>query len=894
MPNKEVYHILSNTHWDREWYQSHEKYLVRLVELFDRLVDLLERKPDYRFITDGQYALLDDYLTARPEMKERVKKVVSNGQLLVGPWYTQPLENIVGGEALVRNLQYGVKKSEEIGGVMRFSYEIDEFGHASQIPQILAGFDIHGSMAWRGVPKNSKSVFEWTAPDGTSAYMFCSRSGYGFATTLPENEEDFDEVIDGVTFRRRGLKNRVKALREYSQYNSESDNMFWLNGIDHSWAQEDLLEVIEKIRAMLPDIEVKQSTPNEFMDAVIADYNAMDKKPEQVKGELIYTAEDILESTNSLHPRQKQRHWLSEKHLVDRFEPLATAAWLMGAKYPAWSLDRAWQYVLENHAHDSLGCCSVDEVYEQVMARYSAAVSLSEQEEDNALRYIMSRSADEPAVFVFNLSSYEIGGARRVSMDIPAGYCDGFFELYTPDKNKVEMSIISKELVGDVRYNPRRGHPTWGKRLKVDAILDLPTIPAAGWMKLSLKRTENEKRVDNRRYHYLEAAPYTMENEYLCVEIDCNGRLNVKDKTNPKAGFCGGLVFEDTGECDSVYVHCEPENDKRVIYSGAPSSISCLFDTPLGAAYEICTEMNIPDGLSADRKKRSEICKPLKIRTVVSLMKGDKKVGLKIHIENQSRYHRLRVLFPTDYDNAVSAGGQAFDHCERAISVPFDPELPREQDYPTKPFIDYCCVSGDGAGLGVAAKGIYEYECIDDKAQSLALTLLRCVEDIDTATFAITPEYKCHKAQNIAEIDYELALIPFNGGKAELLEEVSAFISPLITVFNRQTEDSVLPNYSRPSEILPDTGSAIKVSGDGVTVTCFKRAMERDTLIVRLLNNSDKEADASVEVTIPKMNVSAVYETTLEEKRLARISDNSVAGFTLAPHRLITLEFEKK
>lgn len=894
MPNKEVYHILSNTHWDREWYQSHEKYLVRLVSLFDKLIDLLERKPDYRFITDGQYALVDDYLTTRPEMKDRVKKVVSNGQLLVGPWYTQPLENIVGGEALVRNLQYGVKKSEELGRAMRFSYEIDEFGHASQIPQILAGFDIHASMAWRGHPKNQKSVYEWISPDGTSAHMFNSRSGYGFATTLPENEDDFDEVIDGVTFRRRGIKNRVEALREYCLYNSETSHMFWLNGIDHSWAQEDLLEVIEKIRELFPNIEVKQSTPEEFAADVLADYEAMGKKPEQVKGELIYTFEDILESTNSLHPRQKKRHWESEKHIVDRFEPLAAASWLLGAKYPQWSLDRAWKYVLENHAHDSLGCCSVDEVFEQVMARYGAAISLSEQEESNALRYIMSCSSDDPAVFVFNISSYEISGAKKVSFDIPAGYCDGFFELYAPNGQKIEMSIISKELVGDVRYNPRRGHPTWGERWKIDAILDLPTVPATGWMKLKMVKTEDEKRVDNRRYYHIETNPCSMENEFLYVGISSNGQLYVQDKENPKAGFNGGLVFEDTGECDSVYVHCEPENDRRVIYSGTPTSITCLFDTPLGAAYELCFEMSIPDGLTADKKKRSEICKPLKIKAIVSLMKGDRKIGLKIHIENQSRYHRLRVLFPTNYENAVSAGGQAFDHCEREISVPFDPELPREQDYPTKPFIDYCCVSGDGAGLGIAAKGIYEYECIDSQTKSLALTLLRCVEDIDTKTFAITPEYKCHEAQNLTSIDYELALIPYDGNKANLIKEVSSFVAPLITEFNRKPEESVLPEYKCPEVTIPDTGSVINVIGEGVSVTCFKKALDRDTLIVRLLNNSDKTADGSVELTMPNTEVSAVYETTLEEKRIKKISDESVVKFSLIPHKLITLEFEIK
>lgn len=889
MPNKEIYHILSNTHWDREWYLSHEKFLVRLVELFDRLVDILEEKPDYRFITDGQYALVDDYLAARPEMRERVKKLVADGQLLVGPWYTQPLENIVGGEALVRNLQYGVKKSEELGGAMRFSYEIDEFGHASQMPQIYTGFDIHASMAWRGHPKNMKSVYEWTAPDGSSVHMFNSRAGYGFATTLPANEDDFDETIDGVTFRRRGIKNRVNALREYSKFNSETSHMFWLNGIDHSWAQADLLEVIEKIRALFPDIEVRQSTPNELADAVLADYAAMGKKPEQVKGELIYTAEDILESTNSLHPRQKKRHWQSEKHLVNRFEPLAAASWLLGAKHPQWSLDRAWKYVLENHAHDSLGCCSVDEVFEQVMARYGASISLCEQEEDKALRYIMSCASDDPAIFVFNLTSYKVSGAKRVSFDIPAGFCDGFFELYTPDGKKIEMSVIGKELAGDVRYNPRRGHPTWGKRWKIDAILDLPEIPAAGWMKLKFVKTNDEERVDNRRYYSLEKAPNVMENEFLKVSFNADGTFDITDKCNNRT-YPSQLIFEDTGECDSIYVHCEPENDRRVIYSSAPESVTCLFDTPLGAAYEICTEMSIPDGLSADKKSRSEICRPLKIRTVISLMKGDRKLGIKFRIENQSRYHRLRVLFPTYLENAVSAGGQAFDHCERAVSVPFDPELPREQDYPTKPFIDYCCVSSDGAGLGVAAKGIYEYECIDNCSRALAITLLRCNEDIDTKTFAITPEYKCHEAQNLTSIDFETALIPYDGSRENLLKEVSDFVSPAITVFNRKPEVSVLPEYVRPEQILPDAGSAIKVSG--AQITCFKRAMNRDTLIVRLLNNSDSTADVTAELTLPNVKVNAIYENTLEEKRISKLSDGAAVKFSLAPHRLITLEFE--
>ena len=35
-------HFISHTHWDREWYLSHEHFRARLVDLVDHLIDLLE------------------------------------------------------------------------------------------------------------------------------------------------------------------------------------------------------------------------------------------------------------------------------------------------------------------------------------------------------------------------------------------------------------------------------------------------------------------------------------------------------------------------------------------------------------------------------------------------------------------------------------------------------------------------------------------------------------------------------------------------------------------------------------------------------------------------------------------------------------------------------------
>ena len=41
-------YLISHTHWDREWYQTFQRYRFRLVRMMDDLLDNLERDPDLR------------------------------------------------------------------------------------------------------------------------------------------------------------------------------------------------------------------------------------------------------------------------------------------------------------------------------------------------------------------------------------------------------------------------------------------------------------------------------------------------------------------------------------------------------------------------------------------------------------------------------------------------------------------------------------------------------------------------------------------------------------------------------------------------------------------------------------------------------------------------------
>ncbi len=55
-------HILSHTHWDREWYLNSTYTNPWLVPFFDALFAMLNKEPEYRFILDGQTSLIEDWL----------------------------------------------------------------------------------------------------------------------------------------------------------------------------------------------------------------------------------------------------------------------------------------------------------------------------------------------------------------------------------------------------------------------------------------------------------------------------------------------------------------------------------------------------------------------------------------------------------------------------------------------------------------------------------------------------------------------------------------------------------------------------------------------------------------------------------------------------------------
>lgn len=399
-PNR-TFVVVSHTHWDREWYLPFEAFRARLVAMLDRLLDLLDRDPDYRhFVLDGQTIALDDYLEVRPERRADIERHVRAGRLLIGPNYMLPDEFLIGGESWVRNLQIGIRSARRFGPVMMVGYSPDAFGHIAHLPAILRGFRIDSVVLWRGVGREAThSEFRWRAPDGSEVFVLHFPFGYGIAAQLPTDGE--------------ALRSSLAALRGQLEPLATTRYVLLPNGNDHAGPQESLPQVLRAANRMFDDAEFVHGHYPMMIDAIRRELADGDALP-RLEGEFRSSERsNVLAGVLSARVWLKQRYQECEDLLARRAEPLSAWAHLlrtrnggpadMGASELAL-LRQAWKLLLQNGPHDSVCGCSIDQVHEEMRTRYDRCQQLGESVLYESQRYIggLASPAGGPSVVVFN------------------------------------------------------------------------------------------------------------------------------------------------------------------------------------------------------------------------------------------------------------------------------------------------------------------------------------------------------------------------------------------------------------------------------------------------------------------------------------------------------------
>jgi len=375
------------------------------------VLDQLEQDERLRFTLDGQLATVDDYLEIRPEAEERIRALVQSGRLAIGPWQTLVDEFLVDGETILRNLETGLARAEELGGTMRVGYLPDMFGHVAQMPQILRAAGLETAVVWRGVPSAvGFHRFVWEAPDGSSVVAEYLPAGYGNAAYLFETdgEPPFD------------------AFEERFRPWFGGDDVLGMVGTDH-------MPLVHDLTARIPS-RVTVGTLAEYLADVSADGLTT------WHGEMRSAARaNLLPGVVSARIDLKAACALAERWLERYAEPLQT---LYGDGRSEPFLQQAWTRMFQNAAHDSICGCSADEVSAQVLVRYAEAEQIGRELTKRALERI---SAEVPrgAFAVVNVSPHERTDLVELELVVPDEWEAVALEL--PDGTQVSTQELSRE-----------------------------------------------------------------------------------------------------------------------------------------------------------------------------------------------------------------------------------------------------------------------------------------------------------------------------------------------------------------------------------------------------------------------------------------------------------------
>jgi mannosylglycerate hydrolase len=472
--------VVPHTHWDREWYLTFQQFRMRLVRTVDKVLDLLEADPRFTYFTlDGQTIVLEDYLEVRPENAERLRRLAREGRLLIGPWYLQPDEFLVGGESLVRNLLVGRRMAEAYGGSMPIGYVPDTFGHIAQLPQILRGFGLDNAVFWRGVgPEIDRAAFRWSAPDGSEvlvAWLY-DEFGYSNAAFLPLEPEAL------------AVQARLMADRMAPRAITNTDLL--MNGTDHMEPQPGLPAALEQANALLaPDgLRLEIGTLPQYVAALKQVPGPLPRRWGEFRSSY---AAHLLPGVLSTRMWLKQRNAACEALLTRWAEPAASWAWVLGDQYPTGLLAIAWKHLLHNHPHDSICGCGIDQVHAEMLPRFAQSEQIADELANRAVAYLGDHVETRPSdgleggvravpVIVFNPG----GGPRTDVVRCEAVLRFGEAELVDGDGRVLPHQILSKhsgvlldervdkQLVAAMLGMARDGRPLGYAVL--DAHLDVP------------------------------------------------------------------------------------------------------------------------------------------------------------------------------------------------------------------------------------------------------------------------------------------------------------------------------------------------------------------------------------------------------------------------------------
>jgi len=914
--------VVPHTHWDREWYQPHELFRWRLVQMIDELLDHMEGHPEYPcFNLDGQSIVIADYLELRPENEVRLRALIEAGRIVIGPWWVQPDEFLPSGESHIRSFQKGMRFAERLGGTLRIGHCADQFGHIAQMPQIMSQLGLTSACLWRGVPDSVPGwSFWWEAPDGTRLPVLYLRNSYSSGWRLPVS---VDDLLERVRREERDRRDDEPALL--------------MNGTDHSRAEFHVPGLLASVAGNGYDFRLATLAEYEraMFDAGLDEY--------------VHTGElrspdrsNVLAGVLSARGNIKQRDFEVSAALERYAEPLELLSWLHGGPDGTPALRQAWRLLLENSPHDSICGCSVDQTHREMLPRYDRAEQLATQVARESASHLVTRlevpaggglAVWRPVPHAAGVLECEVPaewdapGLRLPSGEVvpcalgpvePADLLvheevsprgagrhldfirEGRYDVHTVEDMRWELTgrrLRVETTVGDalnvvddatVRREVREiaaneladtGEVTVRRSARRTLRAMLPAGPAIGLELLTPSSLPPSP-----------SSPVPLRdgiaNEFYEVRLR-KGRLHVQDWQNG-IDLRNANAFVSEGDRGDEY-------NADILPGGvtAPATVALLSASgdAVSATLTYLSVYQVPAALNAKRTRRARKAEvPLPLITEVTLWAGIPRVDFRVTVDNVVEDHRLRALFLLPFAATAAWTENQFHVAERSLEpLPWNgtsAELP-PTTFPQKTFAAF---EAGGMGVAVFNMGLQEGEVVKDHKgrQAYALTLLRCVgwlsrSDLVSRRGGAGPAIATPGSQMPGAHTFEYALTTYRGTWRD------AGVQPMAHSFASPPRAWVTNEHEGPQRGAVELALVAPAS---VVPSALHRSDADGSPIIRVFSSALEHVTA--ELSVPAASEGAGLVDLMERPTGELGSVDGAWRFDLKPWRIASVRFGRK
>lgn len=899
---KRKIHVIPHSHWDREWYFTTSRSKVYLMKDLGDVLNTLENDPEFKyFMVDAQGSLLDDYIKWRPQDKERISKLVNDGRLVIGPWYTQTDQLVISGESIVRNMYYGMKRCESFGKYMNVGYVPDSFGQSGNMPQIYRQFGIEDTLFWRGVSDDmvKHTDYNWRGDDGSVVFTTQIAFGYYIGGNIPEEPEENEEFWQ-------------KECLEKAGGRSATRHIYFPNGFDQAPVRTNLPQLVKERNEKDPE--------NEYVISCIEDYikDVKSENPEleEVQGELVIAKHmRIHKSIFSSRSDLKVMNTQIQNYVTNVMEPLLTISYNLGNEYPHEAVAEIWKLLFENAAHDSIGSCISDTANEDVYVRYKQARDIAVNLVELHSRLIATNVKNDADMTFTAINT--LPQKRKDTVIVKTYVPGGKFAIIDEKGNDVDYTIIKSRDLTDyvlsqtIMLDPSRKFYVPDQVLEVTMAIKANDVPALGYVQYSIDTQKDS--------HKETADKKVLENKYYTIEVEENGSLTIVDKANNVTYKNQGILVENGDDGDS-FNYSPPRKDMEVFSNESKCTVK-ISGSDIYDQAEIHFDMVVPADL--DERAEGKVSVTMLVDMTVALRKDSKVIDFNVKVDNKGLSHRLCVLFDSQIVSAFNYADQQFglikrpNYYEKEMKLYMesmnnktekkagiqelanwanDQSTWQEPPISIEPTQSYVSLTDGKTGIAVIPQGVREYEVLDDS--KIRLTLFRTYGFMGKENLIYRPGrasgeriIETPAAQLLKEMEFNFGFTSYAGDIND------SDIDTLAKQYNTNLEVYTYAEFLNGRLIFSQReieGQNAKIHSlfeteGNLVVSAVKKAEEDDGYIIRLYNGKDhKDLDDKIKFNF---DIKEAYYTNLKEEKTEeiKVENNTISVKELSHCKFVTI-----